>query len=108
MPETHEIRLEITLDESRVPIHIRWEASEGGKGECGAFLLSLWDGSSGSALRIDLWTPEMTINEMKAFCWQTLWMMAETVQKATREEALATEIKDFAERVRKSIADAGA
>lgn len=108
MAETHEIRLEITLDESRVPTQIRWQASEGGKGECRAFLLSLWDGNSATALRIDLWTPEMTVNEMKAFCWQALSMMAETIQKATREEALAAEIKDFAERVRKSVAAADA
>lgn len=104
MPETHEIRIEVTLDKKRLPAKIRWEASEGGGGECRAFLLSLWDGAGRTALRLDLWTPEMTVAEMKAFCWQTLAMMAETIQSATRETDLATEIREFAERIRRSMA----
>ncbi|MER3413354.1 MAG: gliding motility protein GldC [Armatimonadota bacterium] len=103
MPETHEIRLEVALNEKRVPTSIRWEASEGDSGTCRAFLLSLWDADGRSALRIDLWTPEMTVDEMKAFCWQTLAMMAETMRKATLEEPLASEISAFAERFRELI-----
>lgn len=103
MPETHEIRLQITLDEKRVPQRIRWTASEGSGGGCHAFLLSLWDASQSSTFRIDLWTPEMTVDEMKLFCWQTLAMMAETMRKATREDSLASEIGAFAERFRELI-----
>lgn len=107
MPEKHEIRIEITLDDKRVPKSIRWDASEGDGGECRAFLLSLWDADGRTALRIDLWTPEMTVDEMKTFCWQTLAMMAETMRKATREEALATELGAFAERFGELIGGAG-
>jgi len=103
MHEKHEIRIEITLDDKRVPKSIRWDASEGDGGECRAFLLSLWDADGRTALRIDLWTPEMTVEEMKAFCWQTLAMMAETMRKATREDALATELGAFADRFRELI-----
>lgn len=104
MPETQEIRLEVTLDEKRLPTKIRWEASEGGGGECRAFLLSLWDSTARTALRLDLWTPEMTVVDMKVFCCQTLAMMAETIQSATREADLATEIRELAERIRRSMA----
>ena len=51
-----------------------------------AFLLSLWDGSDKAALRIDLWTQDMMIDEMEDFFYQTLMGMADTYQRATRHE----------------------
>ena len=61
-----------------------------------AFLLSLWDGADKTALRIDLWTKDMMVDEMEDFFYQTLMTMADTYQRATRHDDLAVEMKNFA------------
>ena len=59
-------------------------------------MLAFWDGADKSALRIDLWTKEMMIDEMGDFYYQTLMTMADTFSRATRQEALVDDLKNFA------------
>lgn len=59
-------------------------------------LLSLWDGTEKTALRIDLWTKKMMVDEMNDFFFQTLMTMADTYTRATRNEELSNEMKAFA------------
>ena len=61
-----------------------------------AFLLSLWDGQEKTALRIDLWTKDMMVDEMEDFFYQTLVTLADTYQRATQYGDLAEDIKVFA------------
>lgn len=92
------ITLHVDLDENRVPNHIRWNAPEGGISEAlaQAFLLTVWDGANKEALRIDLWTKEMTVDDMQKFYHQTFIAMADGFQRATSDEAMANDIRDFA------------
>jgi gliding motility-associated protein GldC len=90
---------------------IRWEADEApvpGEQEAGAMLLALWDPETRNAMRIDLWTKTMTVQEMNEFVFQTLMSLADSYQGATRNKALAAELKlfarDFAERAVRSEA----
>jgi gliding motility-associated protein GldC len=75
------ITINVSLDDNRVPEHIEWQATEstasapqGAK----AMILALWDSSDKSALRIDLWTQKMMVDEMADFYYQTLMTMADT------------------------------
>ncbi|HWJ27652.1 MAG TPA: hypothetical protein VNS32_13990, partial [Flavisolibacter sp.] len=61
-----------------------------------AFMLSLWDGAEKTALRIDLWTQKMMVDEMADFYYQTMMTMADTYERATRNTELVKEMKDFA------------
>lgn len=99
-----QINIEISLDEDKMPETIHWKAPDGGIDqlqESKAMLLGLWDGNEKSALRIDLWTKKMMVDEMNEFLYQTLYGMAETYQRATHNEKLAKELKTFAVDFRK-------
>ncbi len=92
------INLHVTLDENKVPELIHWQAAEGGvpnPTEAKAFMLSIWDLKENAALRIDLWTKKMMVDEMNDFFFQTMMTMADTYQRATNQTELAEEIRKF-------------
>ncbi|MGV9003174.1 gliding motility protein GldC [Flavobacterium sp.] len=94
---TSEIKFVVDLDENRVPEKLMWSAQDGGIDlqEAKAIMLSVWDAKSKETLRIDLWTKEMPVDEMKQFFHQTLVAMADTFQRATADEKMADTMKDF-------------
>ncbi|MBC7524343.1 MAG: gliding motility protein GldC [Flavobacterium sp.] len=94
---TSEIKFLVELDENRVPEKLTWTAQDGGVQleETKAILLSVWDSKTQETLRIDLWTKEMPIDEMKLFFHQTLVAMADTFQRATQDEKMAETMRDF-------------
>lgn len=65
--------------------------------ESKAILLSVWDDKVKEALRIDLWTKEMPVDDMKRFFHQVLHSLGDSYQRATDEEEIAEEIRKFAE-----------
>ncbi len=95
--ETSEIQLKITLDENRIPEKLSWSAEDGGivNEEAKAMLLSVWDSRNKESLKIDLWTKDMPLDEMKVFFHQTLLSMADTFMKATQDEKMTATMKDF-------------
>lgn len=93
-----EISITVELDDHNVPERIDWNATDkDGEGiaNCRAMLLSMWDPEKQDTLRLDLWTKEMTIDEMKVFFHQTLITMADTLENATNEEDMAEDMRDF-------------
>lgn len=77
---TSEIKLTVGLDENRVPETLNWSAQDGGieNEEVKAMLLSVWDNKNQESLKIDLWTKDMPVDEMKVFFHQTLVSMSDT------------------------------
>jgi gliding motility-associated protein GldC len=94
-----EIKFLVELDENRVPEKLLWSAKDGGVDleEAKAIMLSVWDSKSKESMRIDLWTKEMPVDEMKIFFHQTLVAMADTFHRATGDEKMADTMKDFCE-----------
>ncbi|MFD2564280.1 gliding motility protein GldC [Aquimarina rubra] len=94
---TSEIKIDIELDENRVPEKLNWTAKDGGieNEETKAMLLSVWDHKNKESLRIDLWTKDMPVDEMKIFFHQTLVSMSETFNRATQDEKMSATMKDF-------------
>src|SRR5688572_27475970 len=98
MPKSS-IVINVELDAGRVPQRIDWNASDSSiekPQEAKAFLLSLWDGAEKTALRIDLWTGKMMVDEMADFYYQTLITMADTLDRATKNTELVSDMKNFA------------
>ena len=95
--ETSEILLKITLDENRIPEKLSWSAQDGGieDEEAKAMLLSVWDSRNKESLKIDLWTKDMPLDEMKIFFHQTLLSLSDTFMKATQDEKMTATMKDF-------------
>lgn len=96
---TSKITLEVSLDENRVPEALNWTAEDGGihNEEAKAMLLSVWDSKNKESLKIDLWTKDMPVDEMKIFFHQTLVTMSDTFMKATQDEKMTATMKDFCE-----------
>jgi gliding motility-associated protein GldC len=94
---TSKIEFKIGLDENKVPEKINWKAEDGGvQGEeTKAVLLSVWDPRKKDTLRIDLWTKDMPVDEMKQFFHQTLLSMSQTFERATNDEKMAATMRDF-------------
>lgn len=94
---TSEIKFTVELDENRVPEKLMWTAQDGGiqLEEAKAMLLSIWDSNAKETLRIDLWTKDMPVDEMKIFFHQTLVAMADTFERATQDEKMSGTMRDF-------------
>lgn len=94
---TSTIELKIELDENRVPEKLKWSAEDGGVNneEAKAIMLSVWDSNAQETLKIDLWTKDMPVDEMKKFFHQTLVTMSDTFLRATQDEKMTATMKDF-------------
>jgi len=94
---TSEITIKVALDDNKIPEKLHWSAEDGGinKEETKALLLSVWDHKTKESLRIDLWTKDMPLDEMKIFFHQTLSAMADTFMRATNDEKMTATMKDF-------------
>lgn len=93
------IKIDVLLDTDKVPEEINWSASDTTAEEARkakAMMLAFWDGQDKAALRIDLWTKEMMVDEMGDFFYQTLISMADTLDRATRQKALVEDLRHFA------------
>jgi len=100
MSKTSDIQIKVLLDDQKVPEQISWSAVDSGVEEdraCNAFLLSIWDPKENNTLRIDLWTKDMLVDDMKQFYHQTLITMAETFERATGETKMKEQMLDFAD-----------
>lgn len=90
------ISIEVELDENNVPEAIQWEAPElGKKAECKAMILSVWDKEEANTMRIDLWTKDMQVDEMKFFVHQTLLTLSDSFEKATGDTRMSATMRDF-------------
>ncbi len=94
---TSEIKLSIELDENRVPEKLSFTAPDGGveNQDSKAMMLSVWDADKQESLRIDLWTKDMPVDQMKLFYHQTLVSMSDSYLRATQDEKMALTMKDF-------------
>lgn len=95
---TSKINLAVTMDTEGVT-DITWEADDAptpGAQKANAMVLALWDPEVRKSMRIDLWTKDMTIDDMNDFFFQTLLTMADTYKNATNNKDLMADIKIFA------------
>ncbi len=94
---TSEIKVKVGLNENNLPLRMKWSASDGGieDQEAKAMFLSLWNPKEKVAMKIDLWTKEMTVEEMKHFFHQTLLTMADSFEKATGEHNIMEDLRDY-------------
>jgi len=93
------INIDVILDADRVPEQISWNATDTtaeAARKAKAMMLAFWDGTDKTALRIDLWTKDMMVDEMADFFYQTFMTMAETYHRATQDQGLTNDMKQFA------------
>jgi gliding motility-associated protein GldC len=92
-----EIKIKVDLNANNLPLQMNWSASDGGieNQNASAFLLSIWNPEEKNTMKIDLWTRDMTIEEMKQFFHQSLLTMADSFEKATGEQLISEDLRDY-------------
>jgi gliding motility-associated protein GldC len=93
------IKIDVLLDPNKVPEQINWVASDSTANmvqKAKAMSVAFWDGTDKTALRIDLWTKDMMVDEMADFYYQMLMGMADTFKRATQQQEISDDMKKFA------------
>ncbi len=102
MKTTSEINFTIELDEERIPENITWDATEKPEdaGDAtSAISISIWDPEIKNTMRIDLWTKDMPVDEMKRFYVDCLGGMAQSLLNSTGDEFMSSEMNMLCEKL---------
>lgn len=103
------IHFDIILDNNNLPDKIRWSATDSPKGnepaETKALNISLWDPEHKHTMRIDLWTKEMPVDEMKRFYVDMIGGMSQSLLNATGDTFMSEEIKKLADKLARHLID---
>ncbi|KPQ10280.1 MAG: gliding motility-associated protein GldC [Algoriphagus marincola HL-49] len=97
-----EINFQVNLDDQNLPQEILWSATDKedeGMESTKSISVNVWDNLNQSTLRIDLWTDEMSIVEMKRFYIDVIGGMAQTILNSTGDEYMSEEMKDLCDRL---------
>jgi gliding motility-associated protein GldC len=91
------IEIKVGLNANNLPLEMHWSASDGNieNSPAKAMFLSLWNPDDNNTMKIDLWTKEMSVEEMKQFFHQTLLTMADTFERATGENLISEDLRDY-------------
>jgi len=92
-----EINFTVELDRENVPEKIYWDATDNpneGLSDTRAIAVSIWDHYHNSTLKIDLWTNDMEVVDMKRFLIEIISGLADTALTATGDQAMATDIEN--------------
>jgi gliding motility-associated protein GldC len=93
------IKIDVLLDPNKIPEQINWSATDStatNAQKAKAMCIAFWDGADKTAMRIDLWTKDMMVDEMVDFYYQMFMTMADTFKRATQQEELSADMKKFA------------
>ena len=99
------IEINITTDENHVPTSIYWTApNENIKSKSAkAMTLVFWDEDSASSMNMDLWTKEMSVEEMRHFVCQSMMLLADTYERSTNDKAHAEAVRGFTQEFAKRV-----
>jgi len=106
MNKKSEINILVELDEQKMPVKIEWEATDAGfdgKKPAKTLMLSVWDEEDNVTLGIDLWTKQMTVEEMSLHFHQMLFKMADTFERATLNKEASNLLRDFSSTFAKKL-----
>jgi gliding motility-associated protein GldC len=96
------INFTVNLDQNNVPENIYWDATEKPDpdlSETKAISIALWDERQKNTLRIDLWTKDMPVMEMKRFFIDCIGGLGQSMLRSTGDEFMANETNALCERL---------
>ena len=97
-----EINFTVELDDQNVPERIHWNATDkedDGLTETKSISISLWDHFHKNTMRIDLWTKDMPMDEMKRFYVDMVGGLSQSLLSATGDEFMAGEMNALCEKL---------
>jgi gliding motility-associated protein GldC len=96
------IQFTINLDDKNVPEQIYWDASEKpepGPSATKSISIALWDDKQKNTLRIDLWSKDMPVDEMKRFYIDCIGGLAQSMLSSTGDQFMAAETNALCEKL---------
>ena len=90
-----EIHFSVELDNHNVPDKIYWDATDNpneGLSDTRAIAVSVWDHYNNGTLKMDLWTKDMEVLDMKRFVIEIMDGLASTIESATGDEQMARDM----------------
>ncbi len=103
------IHFDITLDEENIPEKILWSATDNpesnGPAETKAICISLWDADHKHTMRLDLWTREMPVEEMKKFYIDMIGGLSQSLYTATGDTFMSEEIRKLADKLARYVVE---
>jgi gliding motility-associated protein GldC len=96
------INFTVELDANNVPDKILWDATDkpdATMSETKSISIALWDEKQKNTLRIDLWTKDMPVNEMKRFYVDCIGGLAQSMLTSTGDEVMANETNALCEKL---------
>jgi gliding motility-associated protein GldC len=92
-----QLTIDVSMDDNLIPESIEWKSSQENKPSqiASAALIYFWDAKKNETFNLDLWTKEMSVEEMNKMMFQTLMTLANTYERATSEDQMANAIRDF-------------
>ena len=102
-----EIHFSISLDEQHIPEAISWTATDAGNkiNFAKAINIALWDRDEAGTMKIDLWTKDMPVDDMKYFYIDTIGSMAQSLQTATGDDEMATRMRNLCKELSDLVAE---
>lgn len=101
MKKSH-INFTVELDANNIPERIVWDATEKpdpNASETKAISIALWDEKQKNTLRIDLWTKQMPVMEMKRFFIDCIGGLGQSILTSTGDEVMARETNALCEKL---------
>ncbi len=103
------IHFDITLDDENIPEKILWSATDNpendGPSETKAICISLWESERKRTMRLDLWTKDMPVEEMRKFYVDMIGGLSQSIFTATGDDFMSEEIKKLADRLARHVVD---
>ena len=101
-----EIHFTVDLDNQNVPDKIHWSATDNpneGIEDTRAIAVAVWDHYHRGTLKIDLWTKDMEVIDMKRFYIETMSGIADTLLTATNDKKMADNIEALCQQLSKDL-----
>ncbi|MBL7864907.1 MAG: gliding motility protein GldC [Cyclobacteriaceae bacterium] len=102
------IQFTVHLDDSNTPEKIEWDAADKpdpGFSETKSISIALWDHVQKNTMRIDLWTKDMPVDEMKRFYIDCIGGLSQSVLTSTGDEKMAAEMNTLCDRLAQLVRD---
>jgi gliding motility-associated protein GldC len=96
------INFTVQLDNNNVPDKIFWDATDKPDPELTetkSISIALWDHTQKNTLRIDLWSKDMPVEEMKKFYIDCIGGLAQSMLTSTGDEVMANETNALCQRL---------
>lgn len=104
--KTSNINFSVSLDQNNIPEKITWDATDKPEmqgNETKTVSIALWDHKQKNTLRIDLWTKDMPVEEMKRFFIDCIGGLGQSILTSTGDEFMARETHALCDRLVKHL-----